>query len=217
MKPDYDRAATKAMETLITNGIRTAPVSPIPIIKKLPHVVVLSFADMSTMTMIERSNLIAMCGENMDAVTFCVPEGQLRYIVAYNQMLPFYLIQRALARELGHIVLQHDGTRPEDVRMAEAYCFAHHLLCPRPVLHALREAGIDITVEMLGSITGCYERCLAAIRNEPPACVPVELNRLVRDQFADYLKNYIAFQQVLSKNDTSALADFGCYMEGYEE
>ena len=217
MTPDYTRAATAAMETLVKHGISTAPVIPLPIFKHSPGVLVLSFAEMSGMTDIDRNSLVAMFGSNQDAATIHLPEGKLRYVVAYNQRLPLYMIQRSLARELGHIVLGHDGSRPEDVRSAEAYCFAHHLLCPRPLIHAIQQAGIPLTVEVLGSVTGCYERCLAGIRREPGVRVDPQLNRDVRDQFAEYLDNFLAFQKYLSRDDSSVLADFGQYMAGYEE
>ena len=47
MTPDYQRAATKAAETLIKFGINTAPVSPLPILKRLPGVLVVSFQKLS--------------------------------------------------------------------------------------------------------------------------------------------------------------------------
>lgn len=218
MKPDFDRAATKAMETIINYHISSAPVMPLPVFKQIPGVLVVSFAEMSDLTHIERSNITSMFGANQDAATFHMPEGKPRYVVAYNQRLPFYMLQRALARELGHIVLGHDGaTRPDEVRSAEAYCFAHHLLCPRPLIYAIQKSGIRITYEVIGSVTGCYERCLAAIRREPAAYVPPDLNRTVRDQFSAYLNNLLSFQPFFSSDDESALADFGHYMDYYEE
>ena len=216
MNADYDKAATMAMETILKYGVSTAPVMPLPIFKKAPGVLLMSFAEMSDLTDIERSNLVPMFGESQDAATFHLG-GKLKYIVIYNQRLPFYMLQRALARELGHIVLGHDGTRPEEVRTAEAYCFAHHLLCPRPLIRAIQEAGIRLTFEVLGSVTGCYERCLSAIRKEPAAHVPAELNKAVRERFAEYLDNLVAFQPYLSNDDSSALADFGHYMDFYTE
>lgn len=217
MTPDYERAATMAMKTLIANRITTAPVIPLPIFKRKPGVLVLSFAEMSDMADVDRNSFVARFGANQDAATIHLPDSPLKYIVAYNQRLPFYMLQRALSRELGHIVLGHDGTRPDDVRNAEAYCFAHHLLCPRPLIHALHQAGIPVTVEVLGSVTGCYERCLVGIRREPGVHVPPELNRAVRDQFAPWLDNYIAFQRYLSPDDLSTVADFGNYMDNYTE
>ena len=217
MIPNYDRAATMAMQTLIDNRITTAPVMPLPIFKRTPGVLVISFAEMSDMTEIDRSSLVPMFGESQDAATFHISSDKLKYVVVYNQRLPFYMLQRSLSRELGHIMLGHDGTRPEEVRTAEAYCFAHHLLCPRPLIKAVQDAGIKLTVEVVGSVTGCYERCLSAMRREPAAKVPADLNRAVREQFSDYLSNFLAFQPYLSFDDESQLADFGRYMDNYTE
>lgn len=219
MTPDYERAAVKAMEMLIKHGINTAPVDPLPVFKRTPGVLVLSFTEMSNRIGIDRNNLLTSFEtENHDAVTSVhVDDGKLRYLVTYNQRLPMYLLQRALARELGHIVLGHDGSRPEDVRMAEAYCFAHHFLCPRPLIHAIQQSGLPFTVEMLGAMTGCYERCLQGMRKTPAVHVPADLNRRVRDQFADYISNFMDYESYLSKSDESMLANFGTYMDGYEE
>ena len=100
MKPNYDLAAVKAMETLIKHNICTAPVDPLPIFKSTPGVLVLSFTEMSRKIGMDRSNLLtAFDTEQHDAVTSVhIEDGQLRYIVTYNQRLPLYLVQRALAR-----------------------------------------------------------------------------------------------------------------------
>lgn len=219
MRPNYEKAAITAAEALIRYGITTAPVIPLPIFKRTPGVLVLSFAEMSDQMGIARENLVTMCGtENQDAVTSVVTDnGQLRYVVAYNQRLPFYMLQRSLARELGHILLRHDGSLPEDIRFAEAQCFAAHFLCPRALIHAIQETGTRLTVEAVGSVTGCYERCMKVIRNLPGVQVPAELNRKVREQFTDYIKNFTDYQTILVKQDDSALADFGTFMDGYME
>ena len=219
MTPDYERAAIAATEMLIKHHICTAPVLPLPVFKRTPGVLALSFTEMSARLGVDRNNILtALETESHDAVTSIhLDDGKLRYLVTYNQRLPFYLLQRALSRELGHIVLGHDGTKPEDVRMAEAYCFAHHFLCPRPVIHAIRQSGIPFTVEVLGSMSGCYERCLQGMRKTPAVHVPAELNRQVRDQFKDYIDNFLDFERYLSKSDESMLANFGTYMDGYEE
>lgn len=219
MTPDYDRAATAATEILIRYGISTAPVDPIPIFKKAPGFNVVTFTEMSQLLGMDRRELVSTFeAENHDAVTSVyMKDGRPHYLVAYNMRLPQYIIQRALAREMGHIVLGHDGTRPEDVRNAEALCFAHHLLCPRALIHAIQASGTKITVEVLGNTTGCYERCLIGMRKTPATHVPADLNRLVRDQFADYLSDFLDFQSYLAKDDDSMIANFGSFMDGYEE
>ena len=219
MTPDFDRAAIKASETLIKYRIAAAPVDPMPIIKSIPGVLVLSFAEMADTMGVDRKNLLTMFGaENQDAATtFKRMDGKIRYIVTYNQRLPFYMLQRALARELGHIILGHDGTRPEDVRTMEAWCFAYHFLCPRPLVKAVHDSGVRFTVEVLGNMTGCYERCLAGLRKTPGVHVPAELNQMLKEQFADYIENFLAFQSIISKEDDSDMSDFGTFMDNYAE
>ena len=219
MTPDYERSAVAAMQMLIKHGITSAPIDPLPVFKRSPGVLVLSFTEMSNQIGMDRDNLLTSFEtENHDAVTSLhLDDGKLRYLVTYNQRLPMYLLQRALARELGHIVLGHDGSRPESVRMAEAYCFAHHFLCPRPLIYAIQQSGIPFTVEVLGAMTGCYERCLQGMRKTPSVHVPADLNRKVKEQFSDYISNFLDFESYLSKSDESMIANFGTYMDGYEE
>ena len=219
MTPDYLTAAIAATETLIAHRIKAAPVMPLPILKTLPNVLVLSFAEMASQMELDRSNLLkSVDRETHDAMSFTGNiNGQLRYFVVFNQQLPLFLIQRGLARELGHIILGHDGSRPEEVRIAEAQVFAYHLLCPRPLVRAIQESGIRFTTEVLGNATGCFERCLAGMRKTPGVQVPKGLNRELREQFSDYVLNFLDYQAIVSASDESRLADFGSYMDGYEE
>lgn len=219
MTPNYDRAATAAAEILIKYGINKAPVIPTTIFKRAPGFNVVTFTEMSGIIGIDRRYLISSFdAQNHDAVSSVyMKNGKPHYLIAYNMLLPEYLVQRALAREMGHIILGHYGTLPEEIRNAEAICFAHHLLCPRPLIHALQESGIKITVEVLGNTTGCYEHCLMCMQNTPSAHVPPDLNRQIRAQFADYIAEFLDFQSYLSKSDRSMIANFGTFMDGYEE
>ena len=219
MTPDFDRAATAAAEVLVKYGICTAPVDPIPIFKKADGFNVVTFTEMSRLAGVDRQELLSSFdASNLDAVSSVyLKNGKKHYLVAYNMRLPQYLVQRALAREMGHIVLGHDGSRPQEVRNAEALCFAHHLICPRALIHSIQESGTKITTEVLGNTTGCYERCLIGMRREPATHVPAELNRKIRDQFADYIADFLDFQTFLSQEDDSMIANFGTFMDGYEE
>ena len=106
MIPNYERSALMAMQTLIDNNITTTPIDPLPILKKRKDVLVVSFTELSDLIDIDRTSLVAMFGANQDASTYYVNTNKIKYIVAYNQRLPFYMLQRGLARELGHIVLR---------------------------------------------------------------------------------------------------------------
>ena len=218
MKPDLETAAIKALETIIENKINTTPIIPLPVFKRMKGIGVMSFTEMSHMSNMDRSVFVSMLGENTDAITLHLDHEKIKYCIGYNQRLPFYMLQRGLARELGHIILGHDGKKlPEDVRMAEAYCFAHHFLSPRPLIHAVQESGIPFTIEVLGNMTGCFEDCLSRMKTIPGVHVPAELNRKVKEQFSDCLTDFIELQRVLSRKKGYALADFGTYMDGYEE
>lgn len=217
--PDYTKAATKAAETLIKYNVSSAPVDPLRILKSIPNVLVLSYEKLSQDVGMDRRCVISMFGRgNEDAVTTVnITDGQPQYVVTYNQQLSSNLFQRALARELGHIVLGHDGSRPEDVRNEEAICYAHHLLCPRALIYSLKAINIRLTVDFLGSMTGCYDYCISCMRRMPRTDVPPELNRQVREQFFSYVINAFHYYRFNCKDDGSASVDFGSYMEGYRE
>lgn len=219
MTPNLDRAATAAAQTLIDHNVTSAPVAPLRILKTITGVIVLTFSELASGIGIERRELMDAYGAaSKDAFTL-VKEvgGRLRYFVGYNMLLPEYMLQRAIARELGHIVLGHDGSRPEDVRTTEAMFFARHLLCPRPLIRAIQDAHIPITVETLGLITGCYERCLVGMQRTNGARVAPELNRQIRRQFAPYIENFVDCQAILTNDDDSPLVNFGSFMDNYGE
>lgn len=216
MSPDFDRAAILAMETLISNSISATPIDSLSILLKHPGVRVISFTRFAAQAGMDRHDLVPLFGENQDAATFRLGmiEG-VEYIVVYNLRLPYEIIWRGVARELGHIILGHDGvTRPADVRMAEAMCFAHHLISPRPIIHMLQEAG-PLTMAKLTDTTGCSDDCVEGLRNTPGVHVPAELNRKVRDQFSRDIREYIRFSSVAQKK--APALDLGSYMDFYEE
>ena len=219
MIPDYDRAAIAAMNLLVEHKFTETPIKPMPILLNMPHVRVMPFTHMATQAGVNREDLIPLFESNQDAVTFHLDMeiDDVEYVVVYNMRLPFELVWRAIARELGHIVLGHDGqTRPPEVRRAEAMCFAHHLIAPRPILHMLSEAG-PLTMTVLACTTGCSEDCVDDMRLIPGARVPAELNRAVRDQFKRGIAEYLRFHAASPIPDHSPVVDLGSYMDHYEE
>ena len=129
MNPDYNRVAEKATETIEKYGI-SPNVDLIPIMEKIPGVVLVSYEKMSNEVGMDRQAMIDMFGNDKpDAFTSVnLINGKVQYLITYNKRLPNEDIQKALARELGHIVLGHDGSRPQKVRDEEAMCFAEHLI-----------------------------------------------------------------------------------------
>ena len=216
MIPDFSKAATKAAECLIKHCIRVSPVSPLRILEQLENVIVISFADLSDLHGVSTNDIIPLFGKNRDAVSSIHTEqGRQIYVVAYNSLLPFAMVQRGLARELGHILLQHEESSPEN--SAEAACFVHHLLCPRPLIHAIQATGIRVTVDLIANLTGTFDQDLIAMRRLPEAIVPAGTNRFLRGQFMPFIINFFEFYQTVMPNDGSAIADFGSYMDGYIE
>ena len=217
-EPDFNHAATRAVEMLIKYRVSAVPVSPINLLQSM-GVFVATFTEMVDRSGLDRKNQAIYFGaESQDAVSFAIDsEGPDAYMVAYNQNLPADIVHRALCREIGRIVLHHDPALPSDVRTEEILCFARHLLCPRPLIRALQVAGIRATVKMIGNITGCYGRCIASMRKTPCASVPPELNRLCRAQFSEYVTRLVSRQAIMANEDDSDVADFGSYMDGYEE
>ena len=220
MKPDYDRAAIKAMEILIEHNITETPIDPLPILKNYPGVRVMSFAHMADDAGVERDDLIPLFSVNQDAVTFHLGMNieDVKYVVVYNMRLPHEIINRGLARELGHIVLGHDGiTRPKDVRLTEALCFAHHLLSPRPIIRMIHESDMPLTLSAMTNTCGCAEECIEDMQMISGTHVPKELNRKVRELFSRGIGEYIRFHLASPKKDKSPVIDLGTFMDHYDE
>ena len=84
--PNYDLAAITAAEALITYQITSAPIDPLKILKSMPNVLLLSFAEMATTISVERSHAVTIFGDqNQDAVTTAfISDGSLRYVITYK-------------------------------------------------------------------------------------------------------------------------------------
>lgn len=215
MTPDYDNAAVRAAETLVKYGVSVAPVFPVAILEKMDNVILKPFSEMAESPGIDPCDIRIFSG-NCGAVSSVHKwNGKSWYVVAYNNLLPHTLVQHALARELGHIVLRHGaGNQAEN---EEAVCFAHHLLCPRPLIHSIQATNMRLTTDVLANLTGVFHQCLTCLRKTPGTSVPAGLNRFVRNQMMPFILNFFDYYASVHPDDGSALADFGTYMDGYEE
>lgn len=219
MKPDYDKAAIAAMQLLIDFHVQETPINPMQFLLKHSGTRIISFSRMANEADQERDGFIPLFCENQDAATFHLNSDidTVDYVVVYNMRLPSDIVSRALARELGHIILGHDGsTRPYSVRRAEAICFAHHLISPRPVLRMLQASG-PLTMNMLADTTGCIDECAEDMSQIPGAHVPASMNRTVRDLFSGGINEYIRFRNSGHKKDHSPVINLGTFMDNYEE
>ena len=219
--PDYDLAATSAISILLEKELSETPVNPLPILEAVGGVRVMPFTRMAADAGMERHELVPLFGANQDAATFHLNLpgfDDVKYVLVYNMRLPFDIVWRGIARELGHIILGHDGTtRTADARQAEALCFAHHLLSPRPVLNLILQSGMPLTQSVLSETTGCSAECVADMRRIPGARVDPALNRQIRDRFAPRILEYINFHRSSPMIDQSPVLDLGSFMDGYEE
>lgn len=117
MTPDLNKAARAAVYAFNTYSL----LDPLRVLRSMPNVLLISF----------ESSAGLLCDH--DSLTLVDRKGdRLHYIVLYNAALPDYRLRRALARELGHVILRHDGSSPEYIWTEEADCFAFHFLCFHP-------------------------------------------------------------------------------------
>lgn len=220
MVPNFEAAAAAAMNLLIEKKITATPINSLSIALAYPGVRVMTFSEMATETGENRDDLVPLFGKNQDAALFKLmqPIDGVAYVLIYNRFLLVDVVSRGIARELGHIVMRHDGqTRSADVRLAEANCFAHHLLSPRPVIRLLQESGIRITLDILAETTGCSSDCVKGLQAIPGVHVPKEINQKVKKQFEKGILEYVRFRSASNKTDTSPEIDFGSFMDYYED
>ena len=220
MTPDFEKAAAAAMNLLIEKHITKTPIDALDILLNTDGVRVMTFSSMALETGKDREQLVPLFGENQDAVTFRLEKSidGVQYVVVYNMFLTVDIVMRGIARELGHIILNHDGaTRETSVRMAEAKCFAHHLLSPRPVIRMMNDACLPVTLDVLAETTGCSSDCVADLQEIPGVHISKELNRKVKELFSKEIGEYVRYKKASKKMDNSPVVDFGRFMDYYEE
>lgn len=110
MMPNLEKAAMMAHETLAMGS------DPLAVLKKLRNVLLFP-CEMTDLPQ----------GMEQDSFTLVnKAHSGLQYIVLYKHSAS----KVSIARELAHVILEHDGNSPEDVWQEEANCFAYHYICP---------------------------------------------------------------------------------------
>lgn len=221
MKPDFDKAATLAAETLIRHGIGRLPIQPETIIPTVSNCVLVPYRDAARVINVSREDVLTMFDPAKDAVTYVLnlSNGQSYYVVAYNQQKPFDRLRFTLAHELGHILCGHIGVKEESVREAEADHFARHLLVPRAFSALLRRRNIPPIDTNFYNIAGCTPLMLQRlITDAQPSHIDKHLNRKLREQFIDYL-DYLLDNDLLVRepSEQDHILPQTRFMEGYED
>lgn len=138
--PDYHRAVRLAYRTLLHLKIAQLPVDIVSICRKCKNTVIIPYSEAEPYADILGLDLQFDAPSEM-AYTYRIemPDGSIIHLLLYNDE-PYqnaYRFRFTLAHELGHIVMKHRDSGY--VQEAEANCFAQHLLCPEPLVEALRE------------------------------------------------------------------------------
>lgn len=121
MKPDIEKAASKAIKAANDFGV-----DPLTALSRIRNVLLLPY---------EITGFGLPMQSNQDAFTLVNnADGILQFIVIYNKKLPEYKTSIVLARELGHVIMQHDGNIPEEIWQEEALCFAYHYIATLSML-----------------------------------------------------------------------------------
>lgn len=145
MRPDYRRAAEKATETFSQYKMDADNIEPLRILRKLDNVMLVEYSISEMVDGIDFPDSTVTLDSDKDAVTLVNRiNGKLKYITIYNRKVSVERLTLALARELGHVILEHDGNTPEFVWLEEANCFAHHFLCPLSLIKPVKEKTVKI-------------------------------------------------------------------------
>lgn len=167
---DLTRAAAMACRVLLARRVDVLPVEPLALLRACRDTRVYTLDAAADETELPRERLERLFRDS-DAVTFRAPEeGNVHYIVVYRLDGHPARLRFTLAHELGHRLLGHTGADPAEER--ETDCFASHLLCPEPVLRAVKELGGADAAERLA--TACYVSVSCARMALRREAVPVD-------------------------------------------
>ena len=142
--PDFRRSIRLAYRTLMHLQIKQLPVDIVSICRRCKNTLIIPYSKAEPFADILGFDIINEAPSDM-AFTYRIEpvKGPVIHLLLYNDE-PYQSAVRfrfTLAHELGHIVMKHRNS--SYVEEAEANCFAQHLLCPEPLLEALRDPPIN--------------------------------------------------------------------------
>lgn len=164
---DLPRAAAMAYRVLAEQNVSALPVDPLALLRKCRGTEVCTYADAAARLGMTDAAFERACGV---AEAFTLAQGDC-FMICYRAEGNPARQRFTLAHELGHRVLGHTARDPAGER--EADTFASHLLCPRPVLQALRFAGADESE--MARVFYVTRRCIQEILRQPETEIPVDL------------------------------------------
>lgn len=220
-KPNYDRAATLAVRTLIELDITSMPIFPWFIIPRCKNTALASYDDLARYNGISSSVAYKIMEPAKDAVTYQLTMSDMSayYIIAYNKKIrSIERIRFTLAHELGHRVMGH-SEKEKEWEEKEANHFAMHLLFPRPVLMTCFKMGMQPLAMNLYNLTNCSIPCINTLQYVHPSTVPAKYNKKCRSQFLDHLDNLFYYSDAIWKEESrqNPRVMLGRYFEGYTE
>ena len=181
--PDLRRAAAMAYRVLAARKIRQLPVDPLPILRACRDTCVytaVEAADVLQLSSREAASLFT----DADALTWRFQEnGKMRYITIYRPDGNPARLRFTLAHELGHRLLNHEGSTLAEER--EADCFASHLLCPEPALRRMADQCRKTAPERIATAFYVSRACACTLALREPAGVDNDLWDAVDLQLAD--------------------------------
>ena len=136
MNPDYKTATAKAAEALTRYCIDRDRPDPLSVLRQLSNVLLMPFRQ-SFLYIDSTYQYTFSIGDRESMTLVNNVGGNLQYIVIYDENTDPVKLQLDLAKELGHVILQHDGSSPENVWLEEATCFAYHFISPAPSINAV--------------------------------------------------------------------------------
>lgn len=142
---NYNFAQRRAYEVLVKYSDGKLPINPFNIISKIKNIKLMTYSEFAKSLQNKQAELSIeeiKCQFESDR-GFLKKKGK-KYILAYNELDPPWVIKWTLFHELGHYFLDHltenysllfcDGQRYAEIKEKEANYFAKHCSCPFPVI-----------------------------------------------------------------------------------